>query len=356
LSSPELVSVVIPTLNRPELLRKAVLSALSQTYSQIEVVVVIDGEDPASEETLASINDERLRLIPLVLNLGGSEARNIGVRKAKGSWIAFLDDDDEWLPQKIALQMEAAKASQSPWPVISSRLIVRTPERDFIRPTQRIDSRLPVSEQLFCRRTLADGPYTMQTSTLLTRRETLLTIPFRSGLQRHQDWDWLLRAARDPKVSFHVLSEPLTVFRINDDRKSVGRSVDWQFSLRWVQEMRRYFTPKAYSFFVATECVARAVKAEAGFPVYWRLIREFASRGSPDARSLIWLAGFLFVPQRWRSNVRKLLANSALTGRGPAIRSRPTQFRSETTLLLSNELNITHRSDHAAVRVHAEIS
>ena len=306
MSSPELVSVVIPTLNRPELLRSAVLSALHQTYSPIEVIVVIDGEDRASELTLRSIDDARLRIIELAINMGGSEARNTGVRAAKGSWIAFLDDDDEWLPQKIELQMEAARATNSVFPVISTRLIVRTPESDLVRPTPEIDSRLPVSEQLFCRRTAADGPYTMQTSTLLTRRETMLAIPFRSGLQRHQDWDWLLRAARNPNVSFHVLSEPLTVFRVDDGRPSVGRALDWQFSLRWAREMRRYFTPKAYSFFIATECVARAVKVKAGPSACSLLIREFAFRGSPTLQSLAWLAAFLFIPHSWRKNVKKI--------------------------------------------------
>ena len=315
LNCPELVSVVIPTLNRPELLRKAVLSALCQTWSSIEVIVVIDGEGRTSEEALASIGDERLHVIPLAVNLGGSEARNIGVRAAKGDWIAFLDDDDEWLPHKIARQMEAAKASQAPFPVISSRLIVRKPECDLIRPIHPVDPRLPVSEQLFCRKTFADGPYTMQTSTLLTRREAVLAIPFRFGLRRHQDWDWLLRAACNPKVAFDFVPEPLTVFRVADNRQSVGRALDWHFTLRWAQEMRGYFTPKAYSFFIATECVARAVKVKAGPAARWLLIREFVYRGSPTPRSLMWLAAFLFIPQRWRRSGQK----------SPSISARPQQ-------------------------------
>jgi len=337
-SSPELVSVVIPTLNRPELLGKAVQSALRQTYSLIEVIVVIDGEDPASERSLAAMHDERLRVIPLLVNIGGSEARNIGVRAAKGDWIAFLDDDDEWLPPKIALQMEAARANASAFPVISTRLIVRTPDADLVRPTHPPDPFSHVSEQLFCRRTFADGPYTLQTSTLLMRRETMLAIPFRSGLQRHQDWDWLLRAARNPKVGFHLLSEALTVFRVNDNRHSVGRALDWQFSLRWAQEMRRYFTRKAYSFFIATECIARAVKVQAGPEVYLRLIGEFVSRGSPTFRSLMWLAGLLLVPQPWRRHAPKLLWNSPSADQ-TAARSKPPQaVPSEGSMLRMNQL------------------
>jgi len=332
LSCPELVSVVIPTLNRPELLRKAVLSALRQTYLSIEVIVVIDGEDLASEQALAAIHDERLRVIPLLVNMGGSEARNIGVQAAKGAWVAFLDDDDEWLPYKITRQMEVARASVSAFPVISTRLIVRTPEADLVRPTRPLDSLLHISEQLFCRETFADGPYTMQTSTLLMRRETMLAITFRSGLQRHQDWDWLLRAARNPEVGFHMLSEPLTIFRVNDNRQSVGRSLDWQFSVRWAQEMHRYFTPRAYSFFIATECVARAVKVKAGPRVYTRLIGEFASRGSPTPRSLMWLVALLLIPQHWRRNARDLLWTCTPADR-PSIHNNPLQVaRNENSL------------------------
>ena len=298
--------------------------------------MVIDGEDRASEETLASIKDERLCVIPLAVNMGGSEARNIGVRAATGSWIAFLDDDDEWLPRKIALQMEAAKANASAFPVISTRLIVRTPGGDSIRPLRMTDSGLPVSEQLFCRTRLGDGPYTMQTSTLLTRRETLLAIPFRSGLQRHQDWDWLLRAARNPNVTFHLLPGPLTIVRANDCRQSVGRVLDWHFSLRWAQEMRGYFTPKAYSFFIATECMTRAVKVKAGSAACSLLIREFLFRGSPTPQSLVWLIAFLFIPQPWRKNAQTFLLSLSAAVRRLFGRNQHKGVRSENTLLRSS--------------------
>src|SRR5271156_4184413 len=95
-----LISVVIPTRNRPELLIRAVRSALIQTYDSIEVVVVIDGRDQASVEALSEVSDARLRFIELEQSGGGNPARNIGVSAAKGNWVALLDDDDEWLPDK----------------------------------------------------------------------------------------------------------------------------------------------------------------------------------------------------------------------------------------------------------------
>ena len=100
-----LVSVVIPTRNRPQLACRAVSYALQQTYLNLEVIVVVDGPDPATVLALQSLQEPRLHILPLDENVGGSEARNVGARAALGEWIALLDDDDEWVPKKIERQM-----------------------------------------------------------------------------------------------------------------------------------------------------------------------------------------------------------------------------------------------------------
>ena len=112
------VSVVIPTRNRPEMVVMAVASALRQSFGNLEVIVVVDGEDPRTRAALSAFSDARLRVIDLAVNVGGAEARNSGVRAARGEWVAFLDDDDEWLPQKLSRQMEAARQMTAAWPVI----------------------------------------------------------------------------------------------------------------------------------------------------------------------------------------------------------------------------------------------
>ena len=92
------VSVVIPTRNRPLTLRNAVNSVLAQTLTDFEVIVVVDGDDDVETSALiASFRDRRLRCIPLAKSVGGSEARNIGVRHARSSFVALLDDDEEQL-------------------------------------------------------------------------------------------------------------------------------------------------------------------------------------------------------------------------------------------------------------------
>ena len=112
MSSEPLVSAVIPTCNRPNLVVRAVKTALSQTYPNMEVIVVVDGPDDSTSQALGAIADPRIQIITLPQRLGGSGARNAGVQAAKGEWIAFLDDDDEWMPSKIECQLDIARRSR----------------------------------------------------------------------------------------------------------------------------------------------------------------------------------------------------------------------------------------------------
>ena len=99
------VAVIIPTHNRSELLKKAVSSVLSQTYKDLELIIVDVGLEERSERVVGGFNDPRIIYIKNERELNGSAARNIGIKQAKGDFIAFLDDDDEWLPEKLDIQM-----------------------------------------------------------------------------------------------------------------------------------------------------------------------------------------------------------------------------------------------------------
>ncbi|UWG52008.1 Glycosyl transferase family 2 [Halalkaliarchaeum sp. AArc-CO] len=107
-----LVSVVIPTYNRPELLTRAVESALTQTYEKIEIVVVDDGSDIPARKTLSQYNTS-VRIITHNENRGGSVARNTGIRCSRGKYIAFLDDDDVWESNKISKQVSKFESCDS---------------------------------------------------------------------------------------------------------------------------------------------------------------------------------------------------------------------------------------------------
>jgi|SRR6267378_4283950 len=106
-----LVSVIIPTYNRAQLCKEAVESALSQTYHDIEVIVVDDGSTDSTREVVSHL-DSRVRYLSQK-NSGVSAARNLGMQSARGEFIAFLDSDDTWLPWKLQLQVNVLRTLPS---------------------------------------------------------------------------------------------------------------------------------------------------------------------------------------------------------------------------------------------------
>lgn len=99
------VSVIIPTHNRSELLRVAIQSVLNQTFEDFEIVVVDDASNDDTEDVVKGIGDNRIEYIRHETNRGEGGTRNTGVKNSKGEYIAFLDDDDEWLPAKLQKQV-----------------------------------------------------------------------------------------------------------------------------------------------------------------------------------------------------------------------------------------------------------
>ncbi|MBI4965986.1 MAG: glycosyltransferase [Desulfomonile tiedjei] len=107
-----LVSVIIPTYNRRSVLERAICSVLSQTFKDFELIVVDDGSQDSTSELLSQF-DGKLKAV-YQENHGVSSARNLGIRHAQGELLAFLDSDDEWLPDKLARQT-AQFDSAGPW-------------------------------------------------------------------------------------------------------------------------------------------------------------------------------------------------------------------------------------------------
>ncbi len=96
-------TVVIPTYNRAELLKEAIRSVLAQTFKDFELIIVDDHSTDHTKDSVALFDDERIKYMVNDRNKGGAGARNAGIFKAKGEWVAFLDADDVWLPQKLDL-------------------------------------------------------------------------------------------------------------------------------------------------------------------------------------------------------------------------------------------------------------
>jgi glycosyltransferase involved in cell wall biosynthesis len=106
------VSVIIPTYNRAHSIGKSIKSILTQSYQNFEIIVVDDRSTDNTEEIVKSFNDPRIKYIKHQHNSGAAVARNTGMENSSGRYIAFLDSDDEWLPQKLTKQVELLQQSK----------------------------------------------------------------------------------------------------------------------------------------------------------------------------------------------------------------------------------------------------
>jgi glycosyltransferase involved in cell wall biosynthesis len=308
------VTVVIPTRNRPALVERAVRSALAQTLREIEVIVVIDGPDAGTKRALDRLQvetgDRRLRVLQLAQCVGGSEARNAGVRFARSQWIALLDDDDEWHVQKLERQWRMAESIDAAYAVVASRFIERTESGDRVLPGRMPAAGERFSDYLFTRRGWKSGEGFLQTSTWLVSRELLVRVPFTPGLKRCQDLDWLLRATALPETEVRVVPEVLAIFHHDERPERVSRTADWRFLYRWALEGRAYFSPRAFSFFIATFCVPSAAKQGAGLKSFFFLLRAFVLGGRPTGKSLLLFLFFWWAPEArrraWRGRLDKV--------------------------------------------------
>lgn len=105
------VSIILPTYNRPDYLREAVASAFAQTYDDWEMIIADDGSSDETRTYLRSIEDPRVMVLWLPHTGLPSIARNAAIRQARGQYLAFLDSDDLWRPTKLAMQLDALRAS-----------------------------------------------------------------------------------------------------------------------------------------------------------------------------------------------------------------------------------------------------
>lgn len=300
------VSVVIPTCNRPALAARAVRSALAQTHRSLEVVVVIDGPDPATRAALAAIGDDRVRWVELPERGKAPNARNVGAREARGRWTALLDDDDEWLPEKLETQLKLAAAAGRESPVVATRMINRTPRADSVMPRRLPGQGEPLSEYLTVRRGLFYGDGFIQTSTILAPTELLRRVPFTVGLRRQQELDWTLRAVRHDDVELLYCAEPLVIWHQDEDRDRISLENPWEEQLAWLRASRELFTPRAYAAF--TMSVLTSMAATTRSPAVFReILAEARRHGEPGMIDYVTYLQIWALPPAVRHRLRDLV-------------------------------------------------
>jgi glycosyltransferase involved in cell wall biosynthesis len=191
------VSAVIPTYNRLPLLLAAVESVRAQTFGDWELIVADDGSTDGSAEAVEALRDPRIRVLRLPRTGYAAVARNAGVRAARGEWVAFLDSDDVWLPQKLEVQLGAVREAGAPWSYTGLALVDGRGS-----PVPFRTARAPALSGHILRALLADEAAATM-STLMVSRVLLDQVGgFDETLRMRADFDLVLRlAARAPVVA-----------------------------------------------------------------------------------------------------------------------------------------------------------
>jgi glycosyltransferase involved in cell wall biosynthesis len=296
-----LVSVVIPTLDRPSLLLRAIDSVLRQTHQEIEVIVVVDRPNQDSLSAVQSVNDSRVRLIvnPYSPTAGG--ARNAGADHATGEWIAFLDDDDEWLPNKLERQI-AFTSGRTP-ALVSCLSRVVTPSTTYISPQVAYDNSMPIDEYLFDRRSLFGAPGFVQTSSYLLPRQLFDKVRF-DPEGPHDDWGFLLRLSKQVGSRVETVPEVLVVLYFEEQRPSLTkRESSWARSLRWLDGFGPIISRRAYSGF-CLGVVGSFAAQERAYSAFPELLYRAFRNGSPGLWQVLHFLAYWLIPQGARSQLR----------------------------------------------------
>jgi|APSaa5957512535_1039671.scaffolds.fasta_scaffold10287_2 glycosyltransferase involved in cell wall biosynthesis len=212
-----LISVILPTHNRVSLLGKAINSVLLQTERDFELIIVDDASTDQTSELLKQFieNDTRIKVIKNIAALGGGGARNVGIFASKAKWVAFLDDDDEWLENKLSSQLEEVNLSPSAV-ACSCSYVYNYPfglRRKFVIPKN-------VSlNELYYENVLGGA------SVCFCSRDVLQKIHgFDTKLKSGQDWDLWVRLRKEGEIV--VCDKPLVRYfahnglRISNDMQS----------------------------------------------------------------------------------------------------------------------------------------
>jgi glycosyltransferase involved in cell wall biosynthesis len=280
-----------------------VRSALAQTLTEIEVVVVVDGPDPATREVLGGIDDPRVRVVALAESGGAPAARNVGVQHARAPWTALLDDDDEWLPDKLAVQLELARSAPYPQPIVACRLHMRTPRADLVMPRRLPGPDEPPSEYLTVRHGLFHGEGFIQTSTIFAPTGLLRRVPFTPGLRRFQELDWTLRCLERDGTGLVYAPEPLVIWYADENRPRISSGAPWRQSFDWLKDSRDRVTPRAYAA-LAMSAVSSMAAPTRDPRVFVAVLREAVRHGRPGPLDYLTFLQIWLLPTGLRRTVR----------------------------------------------------
>lgn len=216
------VSVILPTKNRIDLLKIAIKSIVSQTYQPYEIIIIDDGSDGDDIlDLIEEINEPKIKLLRHKLSKGANYSRNIGIKNSTGEYIAFLDDDDYWLPQKLEKQIEIFKKKDV------GAVYCGFDYYDVITGEKKISNRLNYASGNIFEKLLVED-ITAGTPTYLIRRDCFEKSGyFDEELPARQDWDMWIRIAQHyhigcvPEVLVYAGEHPGKRISIRNYKKQI---------------------------------------------------------------------------------------------------------------------------------------
>jgi len=207
------VSVVIPAFNAGRFINRTINSVLAQTYKDYEVIVVDDGSTDNTAEAVKSYGS-KVQYIHQA-NAGDGLARNTGIKAAKGRWVAFLDHDDEWLPEKLALQMNMLSSNPDLRWCGTNRYQSDGQRCAVVADSRKVEIKLggrDYFENYF--RAVADGVCSVITSTLMIRKDVFAQVGMFGNWMRCADLDmWWRIAYKFPQIGY--ISRPQAVVHLD---------------------------------------------------------------------------------------------------------------------------------------------
>lgn len=271
------VSVIVPTYNRPQLLARALQSVLRQSYTDFEIIVVDDGSVASVSGVVAGCEDPRIRLIRHERNRGLPATRNTGIRAARGQYIAFLDDDDLWHANKLEIQLREMGDCEA---------ILCASQSEAGHNNQRFPKRFVELNDL--RRGNPFDP-----SGLLVRAAILRELPFDTSLPRGigEDWDIFIRLAARRKLAY--VAQPLLIYsdgnhsRITNEKAVLSIS-ELESRMRVIEKHRDFFAPFWYRFHKVAMLLSYWAKRDKKFELVRYATREYG----PTAVAAVFWAKF----------------------------------------------------------------
>jgi glycosyltransferase involved in cell wall biosynthesis len=312
----EAYAAVIPTTGqRPEALWQAVMSVSDQTAPASEIVVVLDSDSADREEKYRGLRDLLPAPVQVVRNTrrvrGPASARMCGVQAASAPLVAFLDDDDCWLPEKMAQQITKFKSWQADHPgqecVVLTRCEIRGDGGSYVLPRSLPETEQSAADYLYSSPNILFPSAYVATPSVLCSRDLLMRNPMREDLLQMEDIEWLIRVTEDG-AGLVYCEEVLTIVEGRGASRRGSQStkriaVD---PLLFAREFLCPIEPRYANNYTVTYGV-KTMRAQQGWAAAMRLLGGTILRGNVGIPAVVTGALQLAVPERLPRPVRLLL-------------------------------------------------